>query len=141
MKVEDIIKNIGYCGLICNLCHLANECSGCKSAKNRCQRYLSETGCYQHSCCQERGLNGCWDCDDFNCGKDMFSKSHDIRLRAFIRFIKDEGLEKFARCIIANEKKGIRYGYKKDYDGLKTEEEVLRLLKTGIRNNKKDNHS
>ena len=61
----------------------------------------------------------------------MFSDSHDIRLRAFVRFIKDEGLEKLARCIIENEKKGIKYGFQKDYDGLETEDDVIRLLKTG----------
>lgn len=100
---------------------------------NRCQRYLSETGCYQYNCCKERKLNGCWECEDFNCGIDMFSESHDLRLRAFVRFIKDEGLEKFAKFIIENEKKGIKYGYQKDYDGLKSEDDVIKLLKTGIR--------
>jgi hypothetical protein len=60
----------------------------------------------------------------------MFSESHDLRLRAFVRFIKAEGLEKFAECIIENEKRGVRYGYQKDYDGLETEEDVIELLKT-----------
>lgn len=63
----------------------------------------------------------------------MFSDQHDLRLRAFIRFIKEEGLGRLAECIIENEKKGIEYGFQKDYDGLETEEDVIRLLKTGIR--------
>ena len=66
----------------------------------------------------------------------MFSDSRDLRIRAFVRFIKDEGLEKLAECIIENEKKGIRYGHQKDYDGLETEEDVIKLLKTGIRKDK-----
>lgn len=138
MKTKKIIDSIGYCGLICNLCHLAKECDGCKSDNNRCQRHLSETGCYQYNCCKDRNLDGCWECEDFNCGKDMFSESHDLRLRAFIRFIKDEGLEKLATCIIENEKNGVKYGYQKDYDGLETEEDVIKLLKTGIRKEKKE---
>ena len=131
MNTIDIVDNIGYCGLVCPLCHLSEDCGGCKSENNRCQRHLSESGCYQYSCCRERRLNGCWECEDFNCGKDMFSESHDIRLRAFVRFIRAEGLAKFARCIIENEKKGIRYGHQKDYDGLETEEDVIELLRTG----------
>ena len=67
----------------------------------------------------------------------MFSESHDLRLRVFVRFIKDEGLEELARCIIENEKHGIEYGHQKDYDGLETEEDVIKLLKTGIRREKK----
>ena len=64
----------------------------------------------------------------------MFSESHD--LRSFVRFIKVEGLEKFAKCIIENEKKDIKYGHQKDYDGLETEGDVIKLLKTGIREEK-----
>lgn len=138
MKPKEIIDNIGYCGLICSLCHLAKDCSGCKSKNNSCGKYLSESGCYQYNCCKERNLDGCWECEDFSCGKDMFSESHDLRLRAFVHFIKKEGIEKLAICIIENEKRGIKYGYQKDYDGLQTEEDVIKLLKkgTGKENNK-----
>lgn len=138
MKIKEIVDNIGYCGLLCKLCHLAEDCNGCKSKNNRCQRYLSAAGCYQYNCCRERNLNGCWECDDFNCGKDMFSDAHDVRLRAFVRFIKEEGLEKLAEYVIENEKIGIKYGYQKDYDGLATEEDVIKLLKTGIRKDEKE---
>jgi len=136
LQTKEIVDNIGYCGLLCNLCHLAIDCSGCKTENNTCARYLSETGCYQYNCCKERDLNGCWECVDFNCGKDMFSVSHDLRLRAFVRFIKDEGLEKFGKCIIENERNGIKYGHQKDYDGFETEEDVIKLLKTGISKDK-----
>ena len=119
MRPNEIIKNMGYCGLICSLCHLAKDCSGCKSNHNTCARYLSETGCYHYNCCRERNLNGCWECVDFNCGKDMFSDTHDLRLRAFIRYIKDEGLKELAKCIIKNERNGIKYGHKKDYNSPK----------------------
>ena len=137
MNIEEISGSISYCGLICRLCHLADECGGCKSENNQCARHLSETGCYQYNCCRERNLNGCWECEDFNCGKDMFSDSHDLRIRAFVRFIKNEGIEKLAERIIVNERNGIRYGYKKDYDGLGSEEEVIKLLRTGTRHEEK----
>lgn len=51
----------------------------------------------------------------------MFSDSHDIRLRAFVRCAKEEGIEKLSEHILLNQEKGIKYGYQKDYDGLNSE--------------------
>ena len=62
----------------------------------------------------------------------MFSKPHDLRIRAFVHFIRDEGLEKFVQCVVSNEQRGIRYGLGRDYDGMQSEEEVLTLLQTGV---------
>jgi hypothetical protein len=131
MDINVVSNSIGYCGLICKLCHLADKCDGCKSDKNCCGRHLSEIGCYQYNCCVDKKINGCWECEDFPCGEDMFSDSHDIRLHAFVRCAKEEGIEKLAEYVLVNQEKGIKYGHQKDYDGLNSEEEVLKLLKTG----------
>lgn len=131
MTVIEVVKNIGYCGLVCSFCHLKDTCDGCKSEENCCGRHLSGDGCYQYNCCVERGIGGCWECKDFCCGKDMFSESHDIRLRAFVRCAKEEGVEKLAEYVLRNQQSDIKYGYNKDYDGLESEEVVLKLLKTG----------
>lgn len=61
----------------------------------------------------------------------MFNKDHDIRIRAFIKSMKKESPEKLVQCIIKNQKKGIEYGYQKDYDLKKSEDEVICLLLTG----------
>jgi hypothetical protein len=61
----------------------------------------------------------------------MFSNSHDIRLRAFVRCAKEEGVGKLAEYVLVNQQKGILYGHQKDYDGLASEETVLSLLRTG----------
>jgi len=61
----------------------------------------------------------------------MFSESHDIRIRAFVRCAREEGVEKLAEYVLRNQENGIKYGYKQDYDGLGSEEAVLRLLRTG----------
>lgn len=61
----------------------------------------------------------------------MFSDSHDIRLRAFVHCAKEEGVEKLAEYVLINQQKGILYGHQKDYDGLVSEEVVLKLLRTG----------
>lgn len=131
VKVKEVVDSVGYCGLVCRLCHLSDKCSGCKSDNNCCGRHLSDTGCYQYNCCIRKGINGCWECDEFPCSEDMFSESHDLRLRAFIRFIKEEGLDKLAECLVKNQENGTLYGYKKDYDGLESEEAVIKLIKEG----------
>jgi len=128
--IEEVKNNIAYCGLVCKFCHLADTCDDCKSANNCCGRHLSPEGCHQYNCCTERGLNGCWECEDFYCEKDMFSDSHDIRLRAFVRCAKEEGIEKLAEYVLKNQRNGIYYGHQKDYDGLGNEEVVLKLLRT-----------
>ena len=95
MNRDRIIKSIAYCGLICELCHQANECDGCKSEKNNCGKHLSEAGCFQRMCCIKKNINGCWECDNFPCDKDMYSNNHDPKVKAFARCIKEDGVENF----------------------------------------------
>ncbi|MHB8131699.1 MAG: hypothetical protein ACYDEX_22190 [Mobilitalea sp.] len=59
----------------------------------------------------------------------MFGESHDLRLRAFIRYIKEHGKEQLVERIYHNMQKGIYYGHGKDYDNLPNEEAVFKLLK------------
>jgi hypothetical protein len=66
----------------------------------------------------------------------MHSSSHDLRIRAFVAFIKQEGAELLIYCLLQNEARGIHYGYKRDYDGKNSEEEVILLVKTGRRTEK-----
>lgn len=131
LTVKEVANSIAYCGLVCKFCHLADTCDGCRSENNCCGRHLSQEGCYQYTCCVERGLDGCWECEDFCCGKDMFSDFHDIRLRAFVRCVKEEGVDKLAEYLLENQKNGIYYGHQRDYDGLVSEKAVLKLLRAG----------
>jgi len=126
MTVEQIKNSISYCGLICCLCSDDGSC-GCK-INNHCNRQ----GCFQYKCCNERGYVGCWECPDFSCDKDMFSNEH-LRLKTFVKCIKEDGIENFSRYILRNLENGILYhrnGYQGDYD-LDTEEVILHLLRTG----------
>jgi hypothetical protein len=62
----------------------------------------------------------------------MHSSTHDLRIRAFVAFIRAEGAETLVNCLLRNEARGIHYGHNRDYDGKGSEEEVIRLLKTGL---------
>ena len=56
----------------------------------------------------------------------------DLRIRAFIAFIKTEGAETLIDCLLRNEGRGIHYGQDRDCDGKASEEEVIWLLKAGL---------
>ena len=129
MNKQALIDSIAYCGLVCGMCHLRAECDFCKDTASLCAR--SEV-CYQRNCCIQQGLQGCWECSEFPCGKDMHAHPNDLRIRAFVAFIKAEGTETLVDCLLTNEANGIHYGKGKGYDGKSSEEEVIRLLKTGL---------
>lgn len=121
-------SSIAYCGLVCSFCCPDGKCS-CKS-DNNCGKRLSPEGCYQYNCCISKGINGCWECSDSPCDKDMLA-SDKIKMRAFVRRIKEDGIQKFISCLEQNEKDEIVYhrsGVIGDYD-LSNENDVLQLLK------------
>ncbi len=131
MTTKEVAESIAYCGLVCGMCHLADTCGGCRSETNCCGNHLSELGCYQYDCCIRNGYDGCWECAEAPCGEGMFAEGHDIRLRAFVRFIRIEGKEKLAELLVRNAQMGIQYGHGRDYDRLGSEESVIQLLTTG----------
>ena len=121
-------NSVAYCGLICSFCSTDGRCS-CKT-DNHCGKRLSSEGCYQYNCCTSKGINGCWECADSPCGKDMLAIDK-IKMRAFVRCIKEEGIQKFIEYLEQNEKDGIVYhrtGVIGDYD-LSSESDVLNLLR------------
>ncbi len=126
--LESTAENMGYCGLVCELCLEASECSGCKTMHNCCPEHQVEEGCSIFLCCESKGIEGCWACDTAPCEKAIFSGDNHMRNRAFVKFAKEEGVERLVKCVMTNHAKGIVYGYQKDYDQLGTEAEVVALL-------------
>jgi hypothetical protein len=135
LTAVEMANSIGYCGLACNFCHFWENCAGCKSPDNNCPKRLSPEGCYQYTCCSARGLNGCWECTAFPCGNDMFAPAHGVRIKAFVRCAKEDGVAKLAEYLQRNAEQGVRYHIENtengDYDNLDDEVQVLRLLRTG----------
>lgn len=128
MDIIQIKNSIAYCGLICGLCRPDGSC-GCKG-DNHCGKRLSPQGCYQYNCCTSKEINGCWECSKVPCDVNMLAPEK-IKLRAFVRCIKEDGIDQFAEYIAANDAQGIVYhrcGIIGDYD-LNTEEAVLALLR------------
>ncbi len=53
--------------------------------------------CKMRKCCQKKGIDGCWLCDDFEtCGKlDFLKANHDDAHIKNIRRIRENGIEAF----------------------------------------------
>lgn len=130
LDIKPIIDSIACCGLICELCHLAANCSGCRADTNSCGKHLSETGCFQRSCCMAQQIRGCWECRNFPCDADMYGRGHNPKVKAFARCIREDGPERFIRCILRNRQKGLDVRYQGDYD-LEAEAEILALIRNG----------
>ncbi len=130
---EKISASVAPCGLICELCSERTHCKGCNFSRQE----EIECCCFQRKCCDEKNLKGCWECSDFPCGKDMHDLSkHGVRLVAFVRYIKENGMERFAKRIAENEKNGIIYhrdqkNYTGDYDVFSKAEDVIALIENG----------
>lgn len=124
MNKKEMLNGIGYCGLVCMFC------GGCSSCREKDQGVrVEDIECYHKRCAITYNLNGCWECEKFPCSNgNMF---HNIRVRSFVQFIKDEGLETFMNCIIRNQQNGIVYGENNDYDKVSSSEEVIALIHQG----------
>ena len=120
-------KGIAYCGLACSLCNENTNCAGCRN-----EGCIGKDWCKNFICCKDKGLNGCWECEEFPCDSKMYSNP---RVRAFAKFIKEYGEEELLKCLARNETNGVVYHYEGklngDYDLPESEEDIILLIKEG----------
>jgi hypothetical protein len=70
--------------------HLAGgECIGCRDGA------VCFESCVALSCCKEKGIDFCFQCDEFPCEKNHYPESLDRRWRAWGARIKEVGVERF----------------------------------------------
>ena len=115
-------KGLAYCGLACCVCS-NKACAGCRNAE--CE---NKEWCKHFNCCKDKGISGCWECEEFPCG----GMREKVRVLAFAEFIKQNGEEKMMRCLEQNKNNGIVYHYQGqhigDYDQCETVDEVIDML-------------
>ena len=113
-----------YCGVAYCVCSENIACAGCKN--DGCK---DKEWCKSFNCCKEKGLNGCWECQEFPCDNPMFNKP---RVRTFAKFIAQYCEEKLMDLLEKNESFGMIYHYDGqligDYDVPQTEEEIKKLI-------------
>lgn len=125
-SIEEVKNSIAYCGLVCKLCNegKSGQCIGCR---------VKGSGCSIKECAQGKNINGCWECNEFPCDAGAFKSKRNM---AFLQCAKEEGIHNLATYLKKNYDQGIEYhktdGSIGDYDVLKSEAEILELLKRKV---------
>ena len=105
--MEGNTQLISYCGLYCGSCpkYLKGKCTGCEG-------YEKATWCKIRTCCREKGIKSCADCDEYTDVKEcryhggIMSKVLSVLFNsdrpAAISLIQENGYEKFADYMAKN---------------------------------------
>ena len=89
------VDPVAYCGLSCDHCFWGEYCGSCRTAYNTCSfAHYSPGGiCPNAACCREKGLDGCYACEDLEgCSKGFYSQGKEIHaIKAMAQFIGKYG--------------------------------------------------
>ena len=89
------VDTIAYCGLSCDHCFLGAWCGSCRTRYNTCSYAACCPGgvCTNAACCRERGIDGCYDCEDLtDCEKGFYANGNDGNaVKALAQFIRKHG--------------------------------------------------
>lgn len=123
------INPVAYCGFSCNHCFLGEWCGGCRSSFNCCSfgTLFEKEKCPNIACCQEKGIEGCYACDELeNCKKGFYVEKNDgaNACKAQALFIKKYGTEEF---LAVQDKLHKKYEFKKIQEIL--DDDVTKALK------------
>ena len=96
------VDPIACCGFSCNHCFLSAWCGSCRTVYNTCSfATVSPNGkCPNAVCCQEKGIDGCYECDRLEtCGKGFYIPSNDgaNAARAQAMYIRKHGKKEFLK--------------------------------------------
>lgn len=114
----------GHCGLVCNLCSL-NE---------KCDEFFFKSGCFKCDCCLKKQIDGCDQCE-YNFVELDINKKEKVKIRAFIRLIKEYGYAEFCE-IMSSKNDIIEYNENENINGrnILEQEEVLEMIKSYSKN-------
>ena len=71
---------VAICGLSCNHCFLGEWCGGCRTEYNTCSFAIYSEGriCPNVKCCNEKNIDGCYECSEIEtCEKGFYISSND----------------------------------------------------------------
>lgn len=123
------VDPIAYCGFSCNHCFLSEWCGSCRTAYNTCSfATVSPDGkCPNAACCQEKGFDGCYDCDMLEtCEKGFYIPSNDgaNAAKAQALYIRKHGKKEFLK---------VHDRLHEKYDFAKTQEILGQDIQEGLR--------
>ena len=93
---------VARCGLSCNHCFLKDWCGGCRTAYNTCSDACRYPGkmCPNTSCCMEKGIDGCYECDLLSeCRKGFYEYDDVNAIKAMALFIRRYGKKELLKTL------------------------------------------
>jgi len=105
---QELLETVAYCGLVCGLCvHAAPEREGCAGCRNG----GGSRDCHQRTCCTDKGLDGCWQCEVFPCDEGFFG---DDAWRGLcigsVRCVKKHGLPAYVDRLVSRLGRSLELG-------------------------------
>jgi hypothetical protein len=128
-KARQGINPIGFCGLHCDYCLLAQWCGGCRSGYNYCSFRTSfeDNICPNVKCAEENNLNGCYECKKLEeCKIGYYGKNNEFIAKATTKKKKKYGEECFSKTLRKALDAGINYP--KTFDKTGSIEGVIKTL-------------
>ena len=97
---------IGYCGLACGMCQ--------KACVPDCRAGGGAGECFQRDCCTGKGLDGCWQCEDFPCNQGFFEDGDDPAFRGIcigsVYAVRELGADEYLRRVDERLGNPVEYG-------------------------------
>ena len=97
------VDQIAYCGLSCGHCFLTQWCGSCRTIYNTCSfATCSPNGvCPNTACCKEKGLDGCYECEElYDCKKGFYSLGKETNaIRVMALFIQRHGKKELLKVL------------------------------------------
>lgn len=127
------VDPIAYCGFSCNHCFLSQWCGSCRTAYNVCSfaTCSPDRKCPNVSCCQEKNIDGCYECPELEqCIKGFYIPENDgaNAAKAQALFIRKHGKKAFLK---AHDKLHEKYSFEKTQEILGQDmREGLKILES-----------
>ena len=132
-KARKGVDMAAYCGFSCNHCFLGEWCGGCRSVFHCCSygELFKKGKCPNKACCQEKGIEGCYGCEELDeCSRGFYQADNDgaNACKAQAMYIRKYGKEKFFK---GHDKLHEIYDFKKTQEILgNSAEEGLKILES-----------
>lgn len=124
-------EKIGYCGNHCTYCFF-DKCPGCRS-ENPCCSYatlFADCKCPNVTCCKEKEIEGCWQCDNLESCSVGFFSSGENDAKAYALFIKKYGKEKYTEVI--EHVNAVGYDYPKSFKKINDVDRIYKIFEQFI---------
>lgn len=97
------VDPVAYCGFSCNHCFLGQWCGSCRTEYNICSfaTIFENKTCPNVECCRQKGLDGCYECDEImDCTKGFYTPDNDgaAAAKAQALYIRKYGKKEFLKC-------------------------------------------